>query len=882
MLKKLNLFFCLILIGNFYAFAQGNATQNVDFLQSYKTKKAYFQQQLNEAKTPDAKRLAKKAIKQLERNKRVWSIQTNADGTAPARKYEYDLLNLQPNTPLSAISFGTANKGNGSAVWQAVSSALRTDSTHCPFKYSGTGRVNVVRRLNNKTYIAGTPQGGIWKTTDGGKNWIPKSDVVAQSGVTDIRVHPTSPNIMFAIMGDRDGEHCSSIGVLKSKDAGETWATTGLVLAPTLFDYKFRNSNLGLNLDNPNELVVAIDKKVYYSANGGTKFEVVQDSLGEINDIIFTNNFLIVSNYNGEILKSTDKGKTFEVIYSYADGLSTEKQHYTTRFNEKIINGMVYMLLPIKDGGAVLKVDQKDIIDADQNNPIKPIQLDGVISSFDSQGGSYNAVLSVNPQNPNQIVVCDVNGYYSNDNGAQWAKKLDAYDAEQSGELYIHPDFHFAEFIDKNTFLVAHDGGISIISITDNVFTLEDITGNLLCSQIYYCAIAPEEGLDNVLMGLQDNGSFSKAPSVKGGAWVDVQTGDGMGQAINYNNPLIRYTQSYEGSLSKSVTAFAGDCYSGKELIQSKDGNPFFTKLAMHNTNPDVLFSSFDNTLYSTDAKTFDYVDKGMFVGDVNSIELYNDRLVIVGSDGQRICNYKDDSFTNISDLTKPEGITGNFNSVCLTTNVENVVYAAVSGYLAKDKIYKSYDNGKSWDNITYNLPNVSVIKIINLTARLGKYDEVLMAATNAGVYIKKGSTATTWEQYGAALPFVQVNDLVINYVSGKVYAATYGRGLWEAELEDFGKTNVATKDADSIAAKYIVSPNPATTNQVVTLQTPSSEKALTYSICNYMGSVLQRGTIAPFSTTTTIQLNDKILAGAFLLSVHGLDRQICKKIIVK
>ncbi|MEY4903994.1 MAG: hypothetical protein RLZZ292_1809 [Bacteroidota bacterium] len=882
MLKKLNLLLCLILVGNFYAFSQGNAKENLDYLQSYKTQKAYFQQKFDEAKTPDAKRLAKKAIKQLERNKRVWAIHTNPDGTAPTRKYEYDLLKLQPNMPLSAISFGNANKGKGSAVWQAVSSALRTEPTHCPFSYSGTGRVNVVRRLNSKTYIAGTPQGGIWKTSDGGKNWMPKSDVVAESGVTDIRVHPTSPNIMFAMMGDRDGAHCSSIGVLKSKDAGETWATTGLVLSPTLFDYKFTNSNLGLNQDNPNELVVVIDKKVYYSANGGTKFDVINDNLDDINDIIFTNNFLIVSNYKGEILKSTDKGKSFEVIYSYADGLSTQDQKYTIRFNEKIINGIVYFLLPIKDGGEVLKVHQNQIISANQDNFIKPTSLNGVISDFDSQGGSYNAVLAVNPKDTNQIVVCDVNGFYSNNHGKQWAKKLDAYNAKKSGELYIHPDFHFAEFIDKNTFLIGNDGGISIISITDNAFTLEDITGNLLCSQIYYCAIAPEEGLDNVLMGLQDNGSFSKAPSVKGGAWVDVQTGDGMGQAINYNNPLIRYTQSYEGSLTKSETAFAEDCSSGTELITSKKDNPFFTKLAMHNTNPDVLFSSYDNTLYSTNAEKFDYVDKGMFVGAVSSIELYNDRLVIVGDDGQKICNYKGTSFTNIADLTKPEGITANFNSVCLTTNVEKVVYAAVSGYLAKDKVYKSSDNGKSWDNITYDLPNVAVIKIINLTARLGQYDEVLMAATNAGVYVKKGSTSTSWEQYGAALPFVQVNDLVINYVSGKIYAATYGRGLWEAELEDFGKINTATKEAESIAAQYVLYPNPTTANQVLTLKMPSSEKALTYSICNYMGSVLQQGTIAPFSTTTAIQLNEKMPAGVFLLSVHGLDRQICKKIIIK
>lgn len=859
-------------------FSQENTKNKSSFWKYYNERKVVLQDARKNAQTPTEKRAALKAVKQLERKKRTWDLQVNPDGTVATRSYEYDLLKLRPNTPLSAFERSEA-RGGGVTNWTPITSALRTDSTHCPFKFSGTGRVNVVRRLSATTYIAGTPMGGIWKTTDGGNTWTPKSDVVAKSGVTDIRVHPTTPNVIFAIMGDRNGEHCSSIGVLKSTNSGDSWATTGLVLAPTI-NYGYGNSNLGLNQDNPDEIIVVIDKKVYHSTNGGAKFDVTNNDFDDVNDIIFTNQFLLVCNTKGKIFKSTDKGKNFEEIYSYADKLGDKVKHIT-RFNEKIINGTIYILLPTKKNAKVLKFHKNEVLNAGKQNPIEPTELGGVMTDFDSQGGIYNAVLAVNPQDTTQIVACGVNGYYSNNHGATWSRKLDAYDAETSGQLYLHPDFHFAEFINNNTFLTANDGGIEIVTITSNVFENVNITGNLLCSQIYHCAIAPENGLDNVLLGLQDNGTFSKAPSVKNGAWVDVQTGDGFGQAINYNNTAIRYTQSYEGHLAKTTTAFAKDCFDSETLIQSKDENPFNTKLAMHNTNPDVLFSTFVNTKYTTNGKDFDDVDAGMFVGTVSYLEAYDDRLVIIGDDKQKICNYKDDVFSNIADLAKPVGITENFNSVSLQTKVKNTLFASVGGYLAGEKIYKSTDNGNTWLNISHNLPNVAVSKIVNMTARLGQYDEVLIAATNVGIYIKKGSTSTNWEVYGAALPFVLVNDIAINYISGKIYAATYGRGLWVADIENFS-SNVSSKETEILASQYTTYPNPIAKNQVLNLKMPASEKALTYSICNYMGSALQEGTIAPQETNVMISLNEKMSSGVFLLTINGLEGSIYKKIIIQ
>ena len=41
-----------------------------------------------------------------------------------------------------------------------------------------TGRITaiVVDPINPNTIYVGTAHGGVWKTTDGGLNWVPKSD----------------------------------------------------------------------------------------------------------------------------------------------------------------------------------------------------------------------------------------------------------------------------------------------------------------------------------------------------------------------------------------------------------------------------------------------------------------------------------------------------------------------------------------------------------------------------------------------------------------------------------------------------------------------------------------------------------------------------------
>lgn len=75
-------------------------------------------------------------------------------------------------------------------------------------------------------------------------------------------------------------------------------------------------------------------------------------------------------------------------------------------------------------------------------------------------------------------------------------------------------------------------------------------------------------------------------------------------------------------------------------------------------------------------------------------------------------------------------------------------------------------------------LPNLPVNCIVNNN----KFNGSLYAATDVGVYYRDANM-NQWEPYSEGFPNVQVKWLEINYANNKLRAATYGRGLWEADL---------------------------------------------------------------------------------------------------
>jgi hypothetical protein len=112
-----------------------------------------------------------------------------------------------------------------------------------------------------------------------------------------------------------------------------------------------------------------------------------------------------------------------------------------------------------------------------------------------------------------------------------------------------------------------------------------------------------------------------------------------------------------------------------------------------------------------------------------------------------------------------------------------NTVWFTVGGYTSGQKVYESTNGGASWTEIGTGLPNLPIMSIVHYKKATDR--NVLFVGTDLGVYVKDGANA--WATYSNNLPNVVVSELEIYYnPSGtdKLRAGTYGRGLWETDID--------------------------------------------------------------------------------------------------
>ena len=79
------------------------------------------------------------------------------------------------------------------------------------------------------TYYAGMPEGGVWKTTNGGVTWRPIFDSVGIASVGAVAVAPSDHDVVYVGTGNQSGwSFTTGNGIYKSTDAGKTWTNSGL------------------------------------------------------------------------------------------------------------------------------------------------------------------------------------------------------------------------------------------------------------------------------------------------------------------------------------------------------------------------------------------------------------------------------------------------------------------------------------------------------------------------------------------------------------------------------------------------------------------------------------------------------------------------------
>src|SRR5713226_7294141 len=98
-----------------------------------------------------------------------------------------------------------------------------------PFRGGRTvGAVGVPSQPN--LFYIGANNGGVWKTTDYGRVWLPIFDEQPTGSIGAIAIAPSDPNVIYVGSGEglQRPDLSTGDGIYKSTDAGRTWQHLGL------------------------------------------------------------------------------------------------------------------------------------------------------------------------------------------------------------------------------------------------------------------------------------------------------------------------------------------------------------------------------------------------------------------------------------------------------------------------------------------------------------------------------------------------------------------------------------------------------------------------------------------------------------------------------
>jgi photosystem II stability/assembly factor-like uncharacterized protein len=118
------------------------------------------------------------------------------------------------------------------------------------------------------TYYVGLPEGGVWKTSNGGTTWKPVFDDLHIASIGAVAVAPSDPKVVYVGTGNQSGwSFTTGKGVYKSTDAGKSWTAVGLEASRYI-------GAIVVDPRNANTLIVAVqgpapERGMYRSADGG-------------------------------------------------------------------------------------------------------------------------------------------------------------------------------------------------------------------------------------------------------------------------------------------------------------------------------------------------------------------------------------------------------------------------------------------------------------------------------------------------------------------------------------------------------------------------------------------------------------------------------------
>lgn len=634
----------------------------------------------------------------------------------------------------------------------------------------GAGRLNFVRfdPTNSTTMYVGAPDGGLWKTTNGGTSWSTNTDQLTVIGVTDIAIDPTNTQIMYIATGDGEAGDSFSTGVLKSTDGGNTWNTTGLNWTAS----QGRTiSRLLINPTNPQILMAFGSNGIWRTTNGGTTWTQPTGTFNGVMDAEFKPGDPNTVYASGTGFKrSTDGGLNWTPVSTGLTGIGRLSIAVTPANS-----AYVYVLAAKSSDSGFLGLIRSTDSGASFATRMASTATNNILgwdNGSDAGGqGWYDLALAVSPTNADEVFTGGINMWRSTNGGASFT--LNSHWTGSYSKPYVHADIHDIQFLPGSgtTLFSCNDGGIN--RSTNNGTGWTDISANLAIAQQYRIGQSTSNA-SLIIAGHQDNGT-----NRYNGTWAEVYGGDGMDCFVDRTNNNIMVGSYVYGEYYRSTNG--GASFTGINTgIPS--GTEWLSVIHQDPVTATTYYAGGRTALYRTTNSGTNWSALGTPTGTGAILEFAiapsNNQVIYAlkaGTNGVSKSTNGGTSFTAVSTglptTVQPTGI-------AISNTDPNVAFVTYSGYGASTKVYKTTNGGTSWTNLSTGLPNIPVNCVVYTN---GSTDDAIYVGTDMGVYYKNNTSA--WIAFNTGLPNCAVTDLEIYYSTGRLRAATFGRGTWDSDL---------------------------------------------------------------------------------------------------
>ncbi len=708
--------------------------------------------------------------KPFKRWEYYWQSRVNADGSFPPAGQIYrEYKRFAAEQPE-----GTGFK-SGNANWLELGPKTRVDVGG----YVGIGRLNAIACHPTDTSIVytGAPSGGLWKSTDGGRNWAVLTDHMPSLGVSSILIHPAKPNDILVGTGDRDHGDARGIGVIHSTDGGINWEMYNSGMGEITVGMMDRNEA------NPDFILAATNRGIFKTTDGGVSWARKSADEAAFKDIKMkpgSSSVAYATCVNNDIgfYRSEDAGETWAKV---SDTAGAPVRGRLVIAVTAAAPNLVYLVCgsAAYEGCFVSQDDGKNFILQSDSPNILGYGSDG---SDDKSQAWYDLAIIADPLNAQVLHVGGINLWRSENGGKTW-RITGHWTGSMSQEVHADQHCFFYNPVNKRLY-AGNDGGIYFTDNRGSSWT--EISSGLGIGQIYRLGVSVTNPY-KVITGFQDNGSATWT----GKEWLTSGGGDGMESAIDPTDYQYSYTTLYYGSITQLLFNGYNRQVAGKGFGGITEDGAWVTPFLIHQDDGNTMIAGYRNIWITHDLKKANSISwKKISNNLAGTDEPYAQALEQSPAQPQMLYFARGDRRlfrTDDFNLAKPVWIdlTPNLPTEGTPGDLECHPYEPMTVYMAlAGRVYKSTDKGETWTDISGSLPRISMNTLFFDESSV----EGLYVGTDAGVYFRDAGMAD-WVFYNTNLPVsVESSDLEayydhLNRSKSRLRTSTFGRGLWETPL---------------------------------------------------------------------------------------------------